>query len=294
MPEVSVVIPAFNVEAYLPRALASLEAQTVPPREVILVDDASEDGTREVAREFEQRYAGTFTLIESEHVGAAEARNLGTAEATGDYLQFLDSDDELLPTKLEHQLALLEAEDKPVDLIAAAFLKRYESGRPPEEALTPPSEDIWSCLILGQGAPGITSANLFRREAVVKCGGWNASRAAGQEAELMFRMLQQNAHTLIDPTPLTRKLQRNQGAIWSVDDRGPDKVAKMVAGADLRIEMLQHLANQGAVSLARFKAGAESLSRTLSRVARMDQAAAEAAKDRAEPFMRQLRDELVP
>src|SRR5436190_457298 len=102
---VSVVIPTYNRAALVPRAVASAIANTVSGDEIIVVDDGSTDGTREALAPFAKK----IRLLEGRHAGAGAARNLGIAEARGDLIAFLDSDDEWLRNKLMLQRALMEA-----------------------------------------------------------------------------------------------------------------------------------------------------------------------------------------
>ena len=99
---VSLVIPTHNRSATLGRALASVVSQTRAPDEVIVVDDGSDDdAVRLVATQFGVQY------IFQSHAGVSSARNRGIDAATGEWIAFLDSDDEWLPDKLEHQLQSL-------------------------------------------------------------------------------------------------------------------------------------------------------------------------------------------
>jgi glycosyltransferase involved in cell wall biosynthesis len=86
-PTVSVVIPAYNEARVIARCLSSLTDQTLRPREIIVVDDGSTDGTRAIVRGF-----GGVTLLEQSHEGSGAARNCGATVATGDVLCFLDAD----------------------------------------------------------------------------------------------------------------------------------------------------------------------------------------------------------
>jgi glycosyltransferase involved in cell wall biosynthesis len=104
--DVSVVIPAFDRVAVLPRALDSVLAQSRPAAEVIVVDDGSTDGT---AALLDRDYPGV-TVIRQPNRGVSAARNAGLAAATGEWLAFLDSDDEWRPRKLEHQLEALHVD----------------------------------------------------------------------------------------------------------------------------------------------------------------------------------------
>lgn len=98
---VSVVIPCYNRAHILGRAVESALRQTVSPHEIIIVDDGSQDNSAEVARQF----GAPVRVICQENAGAAAARNRGLAEATGEWIAFLDSDDEWATDKLERQFA---------------------------------------------------------------------------------------------------------------------------------------------------------------------------------------------
>jgi len=104
-PTVSAVIPAYNAAETIERALNSVYAQTYPSIiEVIVVDDGSTDATAQIIRDkFPQ-----VTLIQQENAGNAGARNTGVAAATGEYIAFLDADDEWLPEKTASQVAVME------------------------------------------------------------------------------------------------------------------------------------------------------------------------------------------
>ena len=100
---ISVIIPAWNAERHIVRAIRSVLAQTRPADEIIVVDDGSIDGTAEAVRTFGDQ----VRLIRQPNGGASVARNTGIAAATGEWIAFLDADDEWLPEKLELQEQLL-------------------------------------------------------------------------------------------------------------------------------------------------------------------------------------------
>ena len=93
----SVVIPAYNEEALLPRAIESVLAQTYAPEEIIVVDDGSKDATAAVASSYSE-----VSCISKDNGGLAAARNTGIEAASYEYIAFLDSDDEWLPNYLEN------------------------------------------------------------------------------------------------------------------------------------------------------------------------------------------------
>jgi glycosyltransferase involved in cell wall biosynthesis len=105
-PAVSVIIPTHNRAGLLPRAVRSVLDQSHPAEEIIVVDDGSTDHTERVLRtEFPN-----IDYVRQENRGVAAARNRGIREARGEWLAFLDSDDEWLPRKLERQLDALRKE----------------------------------------------------------------------------------------------------------------------------------------------------------------------------------------
>jgi glycosyltransferase involved in cell wall biosynthesis len=104
MPEVSVIIPAYNSARYLQEAVDSVLAQTFDDFEVLVIDDGSTDDTEAVMR----RYGAPVRYIRQRNGGVASARNRGIQEASGRYIAFLDADDTWYANKLGRQLAALE------------------------------------------------------------------------------------------------------------------------------------------------------------------------------------------
>jgi glycosyltransferase involved in cell wall biosynthesis len=104
-PLVSIIIPCFNAEPWVAAAVESALAQTWKEIEIIAINDGSSDGSKAVL----QGYAGPrVQVIDQPNQGAAAARNAGLRAARGEFIQFLDADDLLTPTKIANQLSLLE------------------------------------------------------------------------------------------------------------------------------------------------------------------------------------------
>lgn len=105
--KITVIIPSYNRESLLPRALKSVLAQTWTNFEVVIVDDGSTDSTEESVKPFlcDKR----LKYLKTENHGVSHARNVGIAQAQSQWLAFLDSDDEWLPEKLDRQMSLLSA-----------------------------------------------------------------------------------------------------------------------------------------------------------------------------------------
>lgn len=107
--KVSVIIPAYNAERSLTRALESVVNQKVKPFEIIIVNDGSKDNTEAVANEFiEKNKSFNIKLISKKNGGVSSARNAGLKVAQGDFIALLDSDDEWFLDKLEKQLDLFK------------------------------------------------------------------------------------------------------------------------------------------------------------------------------------------
>jgi len=104
---VSIVVPVFNRPGPLREAVASALAQTYRPIEVLIVDDGSTDETPEVAARLKTEHPNEVRVLRRANGGPGAAREAGRRDAAGGYLQYLDSDDLLLPRKLELQVAAL-------------------------------------------------------------------------------------------------------------------------------------------------------------------------------------------
>jgi teichuronic acid biosynthesis glycosyltransferase TuaG len=106
---VSIVMPAHNSRESLSESVRSVLAQTYSDWELIIVDDASRDGTLALARQFAVDHPRIRVLPLEQNVGVAEARNRGISAARGQYLAFLDSDDLWLPDKLQIQIDFMRS-----------------------------------------------------------------------------------------------------------------------------------------------------------------------------------------
>ncbi len=102
---VSIVVPAFNRDFIVGRALESLLAQTYSNWEALIVNDGSTDDTRDVVKEYQKRDARLILLEHERQSGAQAARNTGVRHARGEWIAFLDSDDQWLPDSLETRLS---------------------------------------------------------------------------------------------------------------------------------------------------------------------------------------------
>jgi len=186
--DVSVIIPAFRAADTIGRALASVAAQTCPPREVIVVDDGSGDGTADAA-EVMRGTLGRIALqvIRQPNQGAGAARNSALAVATGALVAFLDADDEWLPEKLARSLPHLE--DPDVVLVAHNYIRRYPNGN---EQTIDCTRHVHGpspfCTLYQRGYIG-TCTVVARRQAIKAAGGFSTDLKAAQDFALWLALL---------------------------------------------------------------------------------------------------------
>lgn len=193
MPRVSVVIPVFNAARTIERALTSVFRQSYADYEVILVDDASSDGS--VARiEAVLQAAGaaraeTCEIIRlPENQGAAAARNAGIRAARGEFVAFLDADDEWLPEKLAMQVAAFDA--SPDAVVAGCNAEwRGPSGKVShrlEDGPVVTGQDAWKALL--RSCYLSTPCVIARRAALDVEGGFDPDLTVGEDQDLWFRL----------------------------------------------------------------------------------------------------------
>ncbi len=113
---VSVIVPVYNKERYLARTLASIVAQSLQDFEVIIVDDGSTDGSADIAASHPDR---RFRLMSQRNAGPGAARNAGIAAASGEFVAFLDADDEWSPDYLSSAVARLRSEANAASITAS-------------------------------------------------------------------------------------------------------------------------------------------------------------------------------
>lgn len=122
---VSIIVPIYDVEAYLHACIESLQNQTYPHLQIILVDDQSPDRCPEICDDYAQRDK-RILVVHQKNKGVSGARNTGLRHADGDYIMFVDSDDALYPNAVE--TLLRDAEDCCADIVAAAAATVNEAG----------------------------------------------------------------------------------------------------------------------------------------------------------------------
>ena len=173
---VSVVVPAHDAEASVEAAIRSALGQTRPPDEIVVVDDGSTDATATVVR----RIVGPVHLVSQSQGGPSAARNAGVAASSGEWIAFLDADDEWHPEKLERQLRLAGGD---VVLVATDWSRGAVRVPAPASVSTTvlPTSKI---LLLNRFQ---TSTVLLRRDAFNAAGGFDSSLDGVEDWDMWLR-----------------------------------------------------------------------------------------------------------
>lgn len=120
----SIIIPVYNTEASLPVCIDSILSQSFTDFELLLVDDGSKDGSRAVCDRYAEKDS-RVRVFHQENGGCGSARNVGLDHASGEWVYFVDSDDEVLPGGLQ---TLLDCIREDVDIVMAGFERSDENG----------------------------------------------------------------------------------------------------------------------------------------------------------------------
>ena len=185
--ELTIVIPYFNREQFLPRTFRSLERSTRRAARLIFVDNGSQDGSRALCEDFARRHPAQDILLLSEsRSGAAIARNAGLAEVKTPWTYFFDSDDELSPRFIEQmEQTLKEHAEQNFDVIAFRTVMVHPDGSMTQRQ-SMFNESATDQILMSQ----LVTQNLFvRTDFLRRVGGWNEQLREWDDWELGIRVL---------------------------------------------------------------------------------------------------------
>ena len=178
---VSILIPCFNAERWIAQCIESALDQNWPTKEVVVVDDGSTDGSAEVVATFGDR----VRFVRAEHQGGNATRNQLLRLAHGEWLQYLDADDYLLPGKVAGQMGAVAKSKHTVEVVYSPVIA-LDMNDGSEHEIAIQDEDI--DVTFFRWGPLNTGGLLMRRDAVEKVGGWKEDQLCCQEHELLFRL----------------------------------------------------------------------------------------------------------
>lgn len=163
-PLCSVVIPAYNSEAFLPDCIRSVQAQSFADLEILVVDDGSTDRTAQCVQRLAEGDARIRYLKQPQNMGVAAARNRGVDEARGEWIAFLDSDDLWTPDKLARQLALADESGARLAYTGAQCIDH--DGAPLDRVFTVPRQVTFDSMLYGNDI--VCSSVLVRRQLLLQ------------------------------------------------------------------------------------------------------------------------------
>jgi glycosyltransferase involved in cell wall biosynthesis len=186
MPKVSVIIPTHNRADFLRGALTSILDQTFQDFEIIVVDDASNDNTSEVVASFNDE---RINLVRHEtNKGGSAARNTGILASKGDYIAFLDDDDEWFPDKLAKQIDILRSSPPEVGCVYTGYVDvDRNTGRVIGQQI-PTKKGNLSKELSVENCLGSASSVLLKRECLKKVGLFDGSLPCSQDYDLWLRI----------------------------------------------------------------------------------------------------------
>ncbi len=199
-PLVSVIIPVYNGENYLAKAIESVLAQTYSPHEIIVIDDGSTDSSAEIARRFPVR------LITRPNGGISAARNSGIDVSQGEFIALLDADDLWLPDKSALQVQALE-QDAALEMVFGHVREFVSPELPADIAVAIPHQ--------AQARPGMMpSATMVRRAAMARIGPFETHWTTGEFAAWILRANEANVkHTILPELVALRRLHTANNGI---------------------------------------------------------------------------------
>jgi glycosyltransferase involved in cell wall biosynthesis len=196
--KISTIIPAFNCEPYLRRAVESLRATNYPDLEIVIVDDGSQDGALALANQLQREHAGIVHVLTHPgggNRGVSATRNLGIEASTGELIAFLDADDYVHPWRFDSAMEILSRQpeiDGVYQLCELVFADAdakaawwegqtvfgFDEGYPADRLI----------FELLRGRCWATSAIVFRRTLLAEVGSFEPTLAVAEDCHLWFRM----------------------------------------------------------------------------------------------------------
>lgn len=182
---VSVIIPSYNRAGSIINCLDSIVNQTYQTLEIIIVDDGSKDNTADVVENYKnERGLKNLFFYQQENQGAPVARNKGLSKANGVYIVFFDSDDIMLPERIEKQILSIVSEKS--DCCAGGFINS-KSG---DKYIPYIDEDLgYVGSLISWSLMGSTQSWMYKKDILVQIGGYDPAFACYQDWDITFRFI---------------------------------------------------------------------------------------------------------
>ena len=192
--EIDVIIPVFNGEKYLAETIESVQQQTFPPTQIIVVNDGSTDGTAQIIDSFQQSDPRILPLHLPQNRGVSAARNAGISASSAPFVAFLDADDIWLPEKLEAQVEVFQQSGPETGFVHSSYFVIKMTGKECRGVTTvvPPTRrgDIFLHLLSGNYfLSGSASSVLVRRDVLDQAGRFDERLSLCEDWDLWIRLV---------------------------------------------------------------------------------------------------------
>ena len=284
--KVSVIIPNYNRANIVGETIENTLCQSLSPHEVIVVDDGSTDSSVEILRSFGDR----ITLIQQSNQGPGAARNAGLKRATGESIQFMDSDDLVSLNKLEVQAQALIEQN--ADIAYGPWVKAWMDKRriQPENVVLQqrplPAGQHPLCWFL-TGWSMVFQQCLVRRSALAKIGGYRDDMRLYEDGELLVRLLLSGAKLVHEADSLTFYRLEDYGKLTASGKQNSARAIDTARFYSLVIQQLQdHPQHQDILDHINFRASVWSAWHSLAAAVRYEDLSAEIKVDieRLKPY----------
>ena len=224
-PLASIIVPIYNVEAYLPPCVESIQGQTYSNLEMILVDDGSADGSGQLCDSFAEQDP-RIRVIHQKNSGVSAARNAGLDIARGKYIYFVDGDDWIAPCMVEETLSLMEREGCDAwtwghNIVAENGETAYSGRRKEKRFRFPTTEKRQRFLcrwLLSYRLDWSVWSQVFRRDLVEHRGlRFAVEQKIGEDLDFSFRYLAGCKNLYYIPKPFYFYRRREHSAMYSAD-----------------------------------------------------------------------------
>jgi len=237
MGTISVIITTYNDGEYLKRSITSVLNQSLKPIEIIVVDDGSDDETAEIiVNQFNKSAEVAIIFIKKENGGPSSARNVGIKAATGEFVAFLDADDEYTANTLKLRYEVMNQLDSTYASVYCAALHDFD-GQSQLLQNVFEADGIIDGSLVGRknGIPGGPPYHLFRREALNEVNGYDESLKFSEDFELILRLSKKWKFKGINKVGFIRNIRKNS---WSRSDpylaySGVEKFLKIAENNEL-------------------------------------------------------------
>lgn len=212
---VSILIPCYNADRWIAQAIESALNQTYPNTEVIVVDDGSTDRSLAIIQQFGDK----IRWEAGANRGGNVARNRLLELSRGEWVQYLDADDYLLPDKLEKQMRCLTIAPQTDVIGSPVILEHYQDDRVwRDNSLTPLPHDPW--ILLANWRLPQTAGAIWRRESLIEIQGWREDLTSCQEYDLYLRSLSAGKQFYYLNEPLSVYRQWSETTVCKKDKSG--------------------------------------------------------------------------